>query len=79
MNNVNRPNQLPNASIVDLDLSKPKDFENWHVQMMNVAKFRLDIHKERLVQSDIVSNQGEVLNQELPKDMRQDSKTSTDT
>jgi hypothetical protein len=79
MNNVNQPNQLPDATIVELDLSKPKDFEKWHAQMMNVARFRLDIQRERLVQSHIVSDQGEVLNQELPKDMRQDSKTSTDT
>lgn len=79
MNNVNQPNQLPNASIVELDLSKPEDFEKWHAQMMNVARFRLDIQKERLVQSQVVSAQGEILNQELPKDMRPDSKTSTDT
>ena len=46
---------------------------------MCIARFRLDIQKERLVQSQVVSAQGEVLNQELPKDMRPDSKTSTDT
>jgi hypothetical protein len=80
MNNVDPKNgHLPHAHIDDLDLSNPVDFEMWRSRMMAVARFRLDVQRDRLVRAKVITPQGESRSNDLPPDMRPDSQTSTDT
>ena len=78
MNNIER-SLIPHAHLNDLDLSNPADFEIWRLRMMEVARFRLDVQRARLVQAQVITPRGEARSDELPADMRLGSPTSTDT
>ena len=78
MNNIER-SFVPHAHIDDLDLSNPADFETWRLRMMEVARFRLNVQRARLIQARVITPQGEACSNELPTDMRPESQTSTDT
>ena len=67
------------AEINDLDLSKPEDLKIWQNRLQAVSDFRLTIQRERFVQMGLISENGDVQNNQLPPDMNDRSFTSTDT
>ena len=80
MNNIDpKVSTIPHAHIDDLDLSDPADFEIWRSRMMEVARFRLDVQRARLVQAQVITPRGDACSDALPPDMRPESQTSTDT
>ena len=80
MNNIDpKVSTIPHAHFDDLDLSDPADFEIWRSRMMEVARFRLDVQRARLVQAQVITPRGDACSAALPPDMRPESQTSTDT
>ena len=78
MNGVNSVStgSFSHAHFDDLDLSDPADFEAWQARIEEVARVRLDLHRERLIAAQVISAQGEACSDLLPLDMRAGSQVS---
>jgi hypothetical protein len=70
---------IPLAPVVDLDLDRPEDEEEWERRLMALAAERIAAARARLERLGIIDADGHLVSHELPPDTRPESDTTIET
>jgi hypothetical protein len=70
---------IPHAPVVDLDLDREDDEQEWERRVMTLASQRLEAAQARLERLGIIDSEGQLVSRELPADMKPDSDSTLET
>jgi hypothetical protein len=70
---------IPSAPVVDLDVDREPDEEEWERRVMHLASERIQSARTRFERLGIVDANGVLVSEVLPPDMASDSDTTLET
>jgi hypothetical protein len=70
---------LPDAHFDDLDLTDPEQYKIWQERVRKMGAVRARLARKRLIEMGVIREDGSLVSNELPPDMRPESKTSVET
>lgn len=70
---------IPSAPVVDLDIERDDEEEEWERRVMDLAAARIAAARDRLEALGIVDGCGVLVSRSLPPDMTSDSNTTLET